>query len=68
MLSISFVRLTQSKQAFFYHIRSPFARRLQHLLFSGTDAMLAHDATRKWYFVSSKYTLLEVGVQLMLAH
>ena len=34
----------------------------------GPDAMLAHDATKKWYLASRKYTLLEVGVQLMLAH
>ena len=30
--------------------------------------MLTHDATKKWYFASIKYSLLEVGVQLMLAH
>ena len=30
--------------------------------------MLAHNATKKWYLSSSKYTLLEVGVQLMFAH
>ena len=30
--------------------------------------MLTHDASKKWYFASSKYTLLEVGIQLMLTH
>ena len=30
--------------------------------------MLTHDATKKWYFACSEYTLLEVGVQLMLTH
>ena len=33
----------------------------------GSDAMLTHDATKKWYVAGSKNTLLEVGVQLMLA-
>ena len=28
--------------------------------------MLAHSATKKWYVASSKYTLLEVDVQLMV--
>ena len=30
--------------------------------------MFTHDAPRKWYFASSEYALLEVGVQLMLSH
>ena len=30
--------------------------------------MLTHDASKKWYFASSKYALLEVGIQLMLTH
>ena len=30
--------------------------------------MLTHDAPKKWYFASSEYTLLEVGIQLTLAH
>ena len=30
--------------------------------------MFTHDAPKKWYFASSEYTLLEIGVQLMLAH
>ena len=30
--------------------------------------MFTHDALMKWYFASNKYTLLEVGIKLMLAH
>ena len=30
--------------------------------------MFTHDAPKKWYLASSEYTLLEVGIQLMLAH
>ena len=30
--------------------------------------MFTQDAPKKWYFASSKYTLLEVGIQLMLVH
>ena len=30
--------------------------------------MFTHDAPKKCYFASSEYTLLEVGIQLMLAH
>lgn len=29
--------------------------------------MFTHDAPKKWYIASREYTLLEVGVQLMLA-
>ena len=32
------------------------------------DAVLTHDASKKRYFASSKYTLLEVGIQLVLTH
>ena len=34
----------------------------------GSYVMFAHDAAKKWYFASRKYILLEVGIQLMLAH
>ena len=30
--------------------------------------MFTHDAPKMWYFASSEYKLIEVGVQLMLAH
>ena len=30
--------------------------------------MFTHDASKKWHFASSEYTLLEVGIQLMLPH
>ncbi|MCY0725452.1 hypothetical protein OVW19_27275, partial [Klebsiella pneumoniae] len=30
--------------------------------------MFADDAPKKWYFDTREYTLLEVGVQLILAH
>ena len=32
------------------------------------DAVLTHDAFKKWYFASRKYKLLEVGVYLMFAN
>ena len=31
-------------------------------------AVFTHDAPKKWCFARSEYALLEVGVQLMLAH
>ena len=34
----------------------------------GPDTVLTHDASKKWYFACSKYTLLEVGIQLVLTH
>ena len=34
----------------------------------GPDAVLIHDSSKKWYFASSKYALLEVGIQLVLTH
>ena len=30
--------------------------------------MFTHDAPKKWYFAISEYSLLEVGIQLMLPH
>ena len=34
----------------------------------GLGAVLVHDASKKWYFACSKYTILEVGIQLVLTH
>ena len=34
----------------------------------GPGAMFTHDATKKWYFASSNYTLLEAGVQFMITN
>ena len=31
-------------------------------------AVFTHDAPKKWYFAISEYSLLEVGIQLMLPH
>ena len=43
-------------------------RGLLDLFWIWADTVLIHDAHKKWYFASRKYTLLEVGVQLMFAH
>ena len=34
----------------------------------GSDAVLTHDACKKGYFACNNYTLLEVGIQLVLTH
>ena len=54
-------------KSFYVGRHRPVSDRLD-LFWIGPDAVLTHDATKKWYFASSKYALLQVGIQLMLTH
>ena len=54
-------------KSFYVGRHRPVSDRL-NLFRIGPEAVLTDDASKKWYFASSKYALLEIGIQLMLTH